>query len=79
MTKEKIFSDLQELVKTLQSPNIKNPNVIKLWREKAAKFQEAIDGMNSCDMVWLSSEFKLWSEDIKFLDDVGLRQEFPWI
>ena len=84
MTKEEIFEDLKDLVKTITSGNLENEQVFKLWRGKSKRVEKSVDGLDSCDMLWLSAEYKKWyKEEILptlpeyMKEDFG--KEFPWM
>ena len=84
MNKEKVFSELQDIVKTLFSPNINNAEVKAKWDIKAKDLADNVKELNSCDSLWLSEEYAKWYEinikpningDISQHKDVN----FPWI
>jgi ubiquinone/menaquinone biosynthesis C-methylase UbiE len=62
MTKEQIFENLKDLIRTLSSDNIKEPKVQQLWREKQALTQEAILELSPKDKSWLEQEYQAWFE-----------------
>ena len=80
--KERILNDIQDLIKTLQGPNIKDANVLRLWREKAEKVMKDFKGLSNVDIAWLMKEYQVWHSanvqiDNNMVDLVG--EDFPWI
>jgi len=60
MTKEKILSDLQNLVLTLKSPNIKDINVKSKFDKQVVLFNESLSGLSKEDWAWLDVEYRSW-------------------
>jgi hypothetical protein len=58
--KEKILSELTDLIKTLKTPNIKDVRVYGLWREKVSQVEIDIRALSLKDRRWLSEEYQKW-------------------
>jgi hypothetical protein len=67
MTREKLLLELQELVLTLKSPNIKDDNVKQKWLDRVELFNESLNGLSKDDIGWLDLEYRIWIKD-KFGD-----------
>ena len=62
MNKEVILVEIQDLILTLLNNNTQNPTILVKWRQKHEKVVEAIKGLDTCELLWLSSAYSLWHE-----------------
>jgi hypothetical protein len=85
MTKEQILEAVKELVRTLKSPNFKEPKVQQLWREKQIEVQESLQQLPASDLKWLNEEYLPWHkvEVLPDLDgemaELARKKDFSWI
>ncbi len=68
VAKEKVLSNLIELVKTLYvKANIDNDRIKYLWREKSDLLSVDINNLSVSDKRWLEDEYAKWHrENIQF-------------
>ena len=60
--KEKILSDLQDLILTLRSPNFQ---VVKdKWDQKRQRVEKAIGCLSREDLIWLEDKYGEWMRSL---------------
>ena len=85
ITREQIFEAIKELVRTLKSPNLKEPKVQQLWCDKQIEVQEALQQLPASDLKWLNEEYLQWHkvEVLPDLDgemaELARKKDFSWI
>ncbi len=60
MDKGKVLSGVKDLVKTLNSPNILDDNIKLKWNIKRDIIVDGLNGLNSCDLLWVSEKYSEW-------------------
>jgi hypothetical protein len=62
LTKEKIFEALQDVIQTLDTPNIKDPVIRLKWERKRQEIDEMINLLSPRDLRWMEDQYKRWRE-----------------
>ena len=60
MDRDQILESIKDLVRTLLTPNIHEPKVQRLWREKVLRTQEAWGTIVAEDQHWIYDQYSLW-------------------
>ena len=66
MTKEQILALLKDSILTLRDKGRtfhENEPLLKAWTKQNEMIEEAVKGLNSCDMLFINDEYSKWMKD----------------
>jgi len=67
MKKEEILESLKSSILTLRDKGrdlAANPEMFKAWKKENAVINEAINKLDSSDILWLKDEYSKWSDEV---------------
>jgi hypothetical protein len=71
MSREDLLNDLEDLIKTLNSPNYNDPSVKEKWFNKRDQTLKAIKSLPSEDFDWMDAEYRKWFRE-NYKDKISL-------
>ena len=72
LTKEQVLERLKDSILTLARKGREfkdNKELFSKWDETRKIVNKAVEGLNSCDMLWLSEQYEIWFKSDKEMQD----------